>query len=193
MARPKEFDKEIALEKAMRLFWRRGFAETSMDMLVSEMGISRSSFYQTFGDKRSLYVLCLNRYSEHGMGVFRRIMSEDVPVQQKFRAFFDTVVTGMVTGYWENGCLVANAAVEQAPLDHSTLQAVMGAETTLLKIFKDALVKASKDGEIESGTAEELALYFWNVFSGLRVVIKTTKERRKLQKIVDVALSTLEK
>lgn len=62
MARPREFDRDEALEKAMRLFWAQGYAATSTEELVSAMGIGRQSLYDTFGDKRQLYLEALRRY-----------------------------------------------------------------------------------------------------------------------------------
>jgi TetR/AcrR family transcriptional regulator, transcriptional repressor for nem operon len=59
MARPKELDPERALAKAMSVFWRLGYENTSMDVLMREMGIAKQSLYDTFGDKRALYMEAL--------------------------------------------------------------------------------------------------------------------------------------
>lgn len=64
MARPKEFDRDAALERAMMVFWEKGYASTSTADLVSAMGIGRQSLYDTFGDKRALYLEALARYSD---------------------------------------------------------------------------------------------------------------------------------
>ncbi|MEL1263047.1 helix-turn-helix domain-containing protein [Pseudoxanthomonas putridarboris] len=60
--RPREFDRELALQGAMKVFWAKGFAATSMEDLVSAMGIGRQSLYNAFGDKRQLYLEALRAY-----------------------------------------------------------------------------------------------------------------------------------
>ena len=62
MPRTKEFDPEVALERAMELFWRRGYATTSVADLVAHLGVARASLYSTFGTKHDLYVAALERY-----------------------------------------------------------------------------------------------------------------------------------
>ena len=64
MARTKEFDEDAVLLKAMRLFWKQGYEKTSMKDLVANMGVHKGSLYDTFGDKRSLYLKTLDRYCE---------------------------------------------------------------------------------------------------------------------------------
>ena len=62
MARTREFDPENALDSAMALFWRQGFAGTSVAQLVDETGVNRHSLYETFGDKQALYLQALKRF-----------------------------------------------------------------------------------------------------------------------------------
>ena len=64
MARSKEFDEKQALRKAMELFWQQGYEKTSMQELVDYMGIHRRSIYDTFGDKRTLFLSALSYYEE---------------------------------------------------------------------------------------------------------------------------------
>ncbi|MFE2185198.1 helix-turn-helix domain-containing protein [Streptomyces sp. NPDC059455] len=68
MARRKEFDPEVALDAAMRLFWRNGYEGTSTSDLVDELGIARASLYGTFGSKRGLYLAALDRFLSGGSG-----------------------------------------------------------------------------------------------------------------------------
>lgn len=64
MARTKEFDEDAVLLKAVRLFWEQGYEKTSMTDLVNHMGVHKRSLYDTFGDKHSLYIKTLNRYTQ---------------------------------------------------------------------------------------------------------------------------------
>jgi AcrR family transcriptional regulator len=72
--RPKEFDREEALRRAIRVFWENGFAGTSTDDLVRAMGIGRQSLYDTFGDKRGLFLAALRVYNTDSLTrVFRKL------------------------------------------------------------------------------------------------------------------------
>lgn len=76
MARPREFDREAALEKAMKLFWAKGFASTSTDDLIKEMGIGRQSLYNAFRDKRQLYLEVLHSYQQMSLGAHLKRLNE---------------------------------------------------------------------------------------------------------------------
>jgi len=65
MGRSREFDEEVALHKAMELFWEQGYEKTSMGDLVNHMGIHRKSLYDTFGDKHTLYLKAIDCYKEY--------------------------------------------------------------------------------------------------------------------------------
>src|SRR5512147_1672115 len=67
MARTKAFDEDVVMERAMQVFWRRGYRATSLDDLLAAMRLSKSSFYETFGTKRDLLLTALRRYAAAGM------------------------------------------------------------------------------------------------------------------------------
>jgi TetR/AcrR family transcriptional repressor of nem operon len=81
MARPREFDRDAALEKALRVFWAKGFAATSTDDLREVMGIGRQSLYGAFGDKRKLYLEALNTYQRRTTSGHLRRLSEGDPIE----------------------------------------------------------------------------------------------------------------
>ena len=85
MARSKEFDPERALDKAMRLSWRSGYEKISLAALMHEMGIAKQSLYDTFGDKRSLYLRALAHYRERTNGEMQRMLNQIPSVKDGFR------------------------------------------------------------------------------------------------------------
>src|SRR5260370_35780377 len=81
MARPREFDREAAVERAMSVFWRKGYAATSTDDLLRAMHIGRQSMYDTFGDKYRLYLEALERYQRESVAEnIRRLRSAASPL-----------------------------------------------------------------------------------------------------------------
>ncbi|MFD4644464.1 TetR/AcrR family transcriptional regulator [Lentzea sp. NPDC058436] len=82
MARPREFDRGEALQKATKVFWDKGYAATSTDHLLKEMGIGRQSLYNAFGDKRKLYLEVLASYQDSTVaGHVRRLTGEESPLE----------------------------------------------------------------------------------------------------------------
>ena len=80
MARPKEFDPEVAVDRAMDLFWRKGYGATSPNDLVAELGIGKGSLYAAFGSKRALFDLALDRYRERQGDTLTEIIDRPGPV-----------------------------------------------------------------------------------------------------------------
>ena len=68
MSRPKEFNPDDAIEKAMQVFWHKGYEATSMEDLLSAMDLNRGSLYDTFGDKRQLFLKVMDRYCTNFVG-----------------------------------------------------------------------------------------------------------------------------
>src|SRR5258707_14282713 len=104
MARPKEFDRDAAVERAMSVFWLKGYAATSTDDLLRAMKIGRQSMYDTFGDKRRLYIEALERYQKESVaGHINRLRSTASPL-----AGIEALVVGMIPSdrtARETGCM----------------------------------------------------------------------------------------
>src|SRR6202162_4930231 len=84
MPRKKEFDPDKALAKAMAIFWRLGYENTSLELLLREMGIAKQSLYDTFGDKRGLYMKALAYYRRQTNDSLRRLFGAGRPVKEVF-------------------------------------------------------------------------------------------------------------
>src|SRR5258707_14880541 len=116
MARPKEFDRDRALMKAMELFWQQGYEATSTDDLVRAIGIGRQSMYDTFGDKHRLYLEALRLYEANsGAEFFKRIYESPSP----FVAICDYIlcIAGGTSADRARGCFIVNATNELAASD----------------------------------------------------------------------------
>lgn len=109
--RPKEFDRDSVLEKAMTLFWQRGYSPTGLTELTRHMGIGRQSLYDTFGDKKSLYLAALEHYGQAQLAQMIGQLEAPGPALDNIRAVFESWREHSSTGA-SCGCMMANALAE---------------------------------------------------------------------------------
>ena len=193
MARHKEFDKEEVLEKAMTTFWRYGYEGTSMQNLVTNMGINRGSLYDTFGDKRSLFLAAIAHYENT---IMRNIVASlEAPgaskgaIVQLFHNLADTIAEDAEC----RGCFLTNTAIELCPHDADTANRIAVNLQKVEKAFKKALSKARAKGEIsDKQDLDSLAQYLTSSIQGLRVMSKVNRQPEYLNNIIRVILLVLE-
>jgi TetR/AcrR family transcriptional repressor of nem operon len=190
VARTKEFEPLAALDVATELFWRKGYEAASMRELLDAMGIGRGSFYDTFGDKHSLFLSALDRFQE-----VRTSWAEDVlrgegidAIEEVFRRSLD----GLFQFQPRRGCLLANSAVELAPHDSEVAARISDYIRRTEDAFEGALVRARDRGEMPSDSdPRALARFLVNTLHGLRVLARAGTERETLEDTVGVALGAL--
>ena len=191
MARQKEFDRDEVLEKAMNLFWYKGYEATSVQDLVERMGINRGSLYDTFGDKHSLYLAVLDRYSKTAAEQLQILEQADAGLPAIER-FFYALETEFSAGEHCKGCLMANSMVELALHDPQTARKIAAHLSRMETGFHQVLVRAQKKGEIATDRdLQALARFLTSSVNGLSVMAKAVSDRKVLQDIVKVILSVL--
>lgn len=193
MPRPKEFDREAVLDRAMGAFWSKGYAATSVEDLVAHMGIQRGSLYGTFGDKRTLFLTALDRYQR----VVARELFEALETPgsgiEAIRRFFRLRVEGSLDRRRPHGCLVTNSAVELSRRDRGAAAKVGGSLVKLEAAFLRALERARAAGELAATQdLRALARFLTSSAQGLSVMAKTFPDRAALEEVVEVVLSVLE-
>ncbi|MDR7127923.1 TetR/AcrR family transcriptional repressor of nem operon [Algoriphagus sp. 4150] len=192
MARTKVFDEQEVLDRAMKLFWEKGYNATSAQDLVDSLGISRSSLYDTFGDKHSLFVKALQQYRKERVDPV--ISSHNVveDVEAYIRLFFESVKDEAIGYNSSKGCFVVNSAVELAPVD-SEIAAI---SNSIMRDTEEALCSVIKNGQ-DKGVfttkypARSLARFVFNSLNGLRVTVKFDADKEMFEDIVNVCMSAL--
>ncbi|POM26189.1 HTH-type transcriptional repressor ComR [Actinomadura rubteroloni] len=189
MARTKEFDPDVALQKALELFWERGFEATSMADLVARLGIGRASLYATFGGKRDLYLAALQRYQERSDAV--EALARPGAALPAIRGVLDAYVTADLAS--SRGCMIVNAAIETAPRDPAAARRVAASWDGLETALAAALVRARAQGEIPAGSdPRSLARFLLVVLQGLRVVGRADPDPRRLWDAVEHAMAAIQ-
>jgi TetR/AcrR family transcriptional repressor of nem operon len=191
MARNKEYDENEVLRKAMELFWKQGYEKTSMQDLVTHMGIHRRSIYDTFGDKHTLFMKALERYGEI---IETKIETQVKPldsVKQAIRRLFEIAIPKKEQQ--TIGCLTVNSAVELSLHDEEAAEKIAESFDRTENLLYELLLRGQKSGEIsDRHDAKKLSQFFHNSLVGLRVLTKTTDDKQKLESIIDLTLSVLD-
>lgn len=191
MARNKEFDEKEVLKKAMEVFWEQGYEKTSMQDLVDHMGIHRRSIYDTFGDKRTLFLSSLTYYEEFITNETKKKLEQDLPTKQVIREVFKLVLNTGVDN--PKGCLTVNTAVELSLLDEGIAQTITNMFSRTENLIYNLLIQGQNKGEISDELDPEiLSLYLHNTLVGLRVLVKTNYNTKKLESMIDLTLSVLD-
>ncbi|MBV6738717.1 TetR/AcrR family transcriptional regulator [Priestia megaterium] len=190
MARNKEFDEKEALRRAMELFWRQGYEKTSMQDLVNYMGVHRRSIYDTFGDKHTLFIRALSHYVEEMDVRFKSNITSELTVKQAIRKVFEMVI--YPTDKHQKGCLTVNTAVELSLLDQEVAEKITETFIKTETLLFDLLKHGQEQGEIpEHYDIKGLSKFIHNSLVGIRVLAKTTNDKKELETIIDMNLSAL--
>ncbi|MEB3283198.1 MAG: TetR/AcrR family transcriptional regulator [Lyngbya sp.] len=193
MARQKEFNREEVLAKAMETFWRYGYEGTSVQDLIESMGINRGSLYDTFGDKRSLFLEAIAHYDETVVRCAIARLEAPGASKPAIVDYFQSLVDRMVADKERRGCFVTNTAVELCPHDPDTAQRVASNLKRIEQAFYTALSRAQEKGEISpENNLQALARYLTCNLQGLRVISKVNPDAQVLQEIVQIVLSVLD-
>lgn len=156
--RPRAYDPEKALTRAMETFWTAGFTGTSLDGLAAATGMNRPSLYAAFGDKKSIYLKSLDLYAESLREALRGIVLSDMPLADALVAFYQGGIDLYLSGDdGPRGCFISCTAPAEAMVDEE-IKAALGATLTEIDRGLERLyAKAKKRGEI-SEDADEAAL-----------------------------------
>lgn len=192
MARPKEFNQEKVLDKAVEMFWAKGYEATSMQDLVDAMGIQRGSLYGSFGSKQQLFLMALQRYGEVVVKKLLEILESRASGLESIELFFSQLVEHLVSAGPLRGCLVTNSAVERGLSDPQTQIQVCRLLKAIEKGFYQALYRAQQNHEISANIdLGSMAEFLTSSMQGLLVVGKVRSEREVLEGINRVTLSVL--
>jgi TetR/AcrR family transcriptional repressor of nem operon len=192
MARTKEFDPDKALKIAVNVFWRLGYEHTSLETLMREMGISKQSLYDTFGDKRSIYFRAMSRYRDDTNASLRSLFAKEKSVRKGFAKIFQAMIRENKAQH-ERGCLLMNTNLSRAVDDVEIQNFLRDNQKQVEEIFVAAFVDAQERAEI--GAEKDpvrLAKFFVATIQGMRALARLNHDRGELESIATVALASLD-
>lgn len=146
MPRPRNFDTDEVLDKAMLLFWKKGYAGATLDELETATGLKRVSLYNAFGDKKTLFLAVLRRYRSEIAGRVLAPLNEPGGGLDAIRGVFDGFLKPPAG---PGGCLMVNTSVDENPLDPGVQQQVDEHFAAVEGSFERALERARADGGLQ--------------------------------------------
>jgi AcrR family transcriptional regulator len=186
--RPRSFNKEQALDAALRVFWEKGYEGTSLSDLTGVMGINRPSLYAAFGDKESLFRQVLERYERGPMAYIREALSEPSARKALERLLKSTVST-LTCPQNPHGCLLVQGALACGDQSEAMRKELAGRRSEGEIALRKRLKKAKDEGELPaSANPAELARFYMAVLHGMAVQAAGGATRAALEGVAETAL-----
>lgn len=188
MAGRKQFDIDEALDKAMAVFWQRGFADASLDMLGAATGLGRGSLYGAFGGKDELFRRALDRYSAtYGARYEQALTAHPGNPVRAIEAFFDVILARINDPAVPQGCLIAQSAVQSAMLTSDSAAHVR----RLLDLQRARVRAVLDDPRVDPATLDDLSTYVVAVNQSLAVLSRAGASDQELRAVVRLACETV--
>ena len=192
MARKKEFDEDELLEKATNLFWRKGYYATSAQDLVNELKINRSSLYNTYSDKKTLFEKALKKYKEQQTNAMIDLLNKADDPEKAIKKVFDILVKESNEDNIAKGCFMVNTAVEIAGQDKEIGALVHANNKSVEDALTATIEKGQKMGQLSTkNTARAYARFLFGSINALRVIARSGGDKSALNDVADIALASL--
>ncbi len=196
MGRPVKFNREPLVDKAMHLFWRKGYEATSVQDLGEELDLHPGSLYNTFGDKHTLFLAALDRYAVTAGCFIPNLLRQPGSYRGAIENVFRTSVTFLASEEGRRGCLMTNVAMECADHDVDVSRKVAAHQHHLEEALTETLNCAQAHGEIKSRSPKEiqtLARFLNGCLRGMQVLAHSGPDARlRLEAIAQIAVQTID-
>lgn len=193
MGRPKEFDREEVLQKALYTFWEKGYDATTLPDLLESMGINRSSFYNSFGDKQTLFREVISLYYQQTAIKRLTILQKAKSAKQGLWDYFNHNIDVAVAEYNPGGCLLTNTATTLKTIDEQISKEIVQGVDRMEQALFNLLEKGQFAGEIAPDKdIKAIARLVIAVSYGLNIAARVHSDREMLLDMVKAAMSTLD-
>jgi TetR/AcrR family transcriptional repressor of nem operon len=192
MGRPREFNEQKVLDAAVDAFLSNGYEATSTRDLTECMGLTQSSIYAAFGDKRGLFLRSLEHYLDDALrDRIVRLESTMLPAQA-ISSLFSEVLDMSLADSRHRGCLLVNTALEAGGGDPELRRLVANETTMIEQFFRRCIIAGQRTGEIRvEGSADDHARHLLALLMGFRVLDRVRPHAELLSSIVRPALMNL--
>jgi TetR/AcrR family transcriptional repressor of nem operon len=192
MARPRTHNEDEVIEKALTVFWKKGFSETSSRDLIAATGISNGSLFNSFGDKTKLYLACLHKYETIYVSGIERLLISEMPFKEKIKKVFKATVKKVPATNDYEGCFFFNSSVDSSIHDETINALTASIHHRLESAFRKAgeQAKDSKELAVKSDSVQ-IAQYLMMVTTGLRALVKSNAPIEEIDQVIHSTLTFL--
>jgi TetR/AcrR family transcriptional repressor of nem operon len=186
MGRLKQFEKNEALDRSMQVFWNKGYEQTSLKDLLSEMDILNGSFYNTFGNKKKLFIETLEYYGKEITAKRAAVFSEHKTFKKGLRAFFKKVFDSYKDPNCPKGCLLSNSISPELANDPELFEFIKNEINQFEEFFTAQIQSAIISGELDQGmeaklTASLLVTYIQGLMRLDNLHVSVTKLKKQTE------------
>jgi len=193
LGRPRTYDPEVALQRAMDAFWDAGYSGTSLDDLSERTGMNRPSLYAAFGDKQALYLRTLEEYVAARRAMMATALSGDRPLRDALRQAYGHMIDRFSAGEsGARGCYLIGTAVTEAVQNPRVRQSLAKSLGEMDEALRTAFVAAQERGELErKADPQALAVVASAVVYALALRARSGQPRAVLQALADAAVGLI--
>ena len=190
--RPRAYEPEIALGKALDLFRKGGFAATSLDDLSAATGMNRPSLYGAFGDKRELYIKSYQRYRDDARAAMIDIFREELPIRKRLERIYAVALGIYLAGETPRGCFTVMTAASEAVADSQIRGMVLEGFSELDRAFANCFRLGREKGELPASSEPEvLAQLASATIHTIAIRARAGVPRQELEAIVNGAIGVM--
>ena len=193
MPRVKLFNEEEVLQKAMGLFWKKGYHATSIQDLVDHLGINRASLYDTFGGKDALFQQAFSLYRNQNKKAMIDFLNNYSSVKEGLAKLFEYAINDSLQDKDSKGCFVVNTTTELASCDQNMLSVIAGNKQEFEAILYNYLNTGLESGEIPANKdIHAIASLLFTLYNGLKVISKLKPDKKEMLRSVSMSLTVLD-
>ena len=189
--RPREFDREKALEKAMQMFWALGYETTSMADLRAALGITQASLYAAFGSKEQLFREAVDLYRRTANSSTEQALATGRTAREAVETMLQAAVDALTAPGTPGGCLIVLSATNCAPENRAVQEYLLSVRRQIPEAILGRLRKGQRDGDLQKkAPISALASYYATVLHGLALQSRDRISRKVLTHVVKVAMAS---
>ncbi|KVU60077.1 TetR/AcrR family transcriptional regulator [Burkholderia cepacia] len=190
--RPREFDRDMALKRAMLAFWRRGYEGTSMSDLVEAMGIASARIYAAFGSKEALFHEAVALYEQGEGGFADRALGEETDVRVAVERMLRDAVAAYTRRGQPHGCMVVSAATNYSAENEGVMEWLAAHRRARTQSIAERLQLAAEQGQLARGTdIKALADFYATQLHGISVQSRDGVSKERLLASIGPAMMPL--
>ncbi len=193
MPRRPQIDYEEIIDRAMHLFWQRGYKKTSVEDLINEAGINRFNLYETFGGKQGLYLKALDKYRDEVFLQRMKKIDDHKNGLQGIRDYFESLEKFLIDSKGDFTCLMMNSQIELVPKNKKVSEKVSFYFKKMEQTFYNALSRAKKESKLSNNSdLRDLAKFLTGSAQGMCVMSKSADSVEFLRAYTKTIIKTLE-